>query len=130
MDTQAEHAQALQQEHTRSAAIRADFESQLKCTQQQVAEVRLAAEKAQVAESHATQSQQESASAVIQLQVHYCCMPACTHKLISSTHHGHAAIAWSDVRRMYLIGGPGCLCNTNSGVLKETCQTLVIVVHC
>lgn len=73
---QAEHAQALQQEHSRSAAIRGEFESQLQSTQQQLAQVRQTAEKAQAAEGHAKQRQQESAAAVTQLQVHYCCMLA------------------------------------------------------
>lgn len=66
---QAEHAQALQQEHSSSAAVRADLEARLQSSQQQLAEVRTAAEKAHAAESHAKQIQQESAIAINQLQV-------------------------------------------------------------
>lgn len=66
---QAEHAQALQQEHSRSAAVRADFEARLQSCQQQLAEAREAAEKARAADSYAKQMQQESAVAINQLQV-------------------------------------------------------------
>ena len=66
---QAEHAQALQQEHSRSAAVREDYEAQLQSCQQQLAEAREAVEKARAADSHGKQMQQESAIAINQLQV-------------------------------------------------------------
>ena len=69
MHVQAEHAQALQQEHSRSAAVRADFEAQLQSCQQQLVEAREAAKKAHAADSRAKQMQQESAVAINQLQV-------------------------------------------------------------
>lgn len=68
---QAEHAQAIQQEHSRSAAIRADFEAQLQTCQQQLVEAREAAEKAHAADSNAKQMQRQSAIAINQLQVYF-----------------------------------------------------------
>lgn len=50
--------------------MRADLEARLQSSQQQLAELRQAAEKARAAESHAKQMQQESAIAINQLQVY------------------------------------------------------------
>ena len=66
---QAEHSQALRQEQDRLSAIKADYEAQLSCTQQQLADVRKAADQARMAESHARQAQEESNATIHHMQV-------------------------------------------------------------
>ncbi len=70
---QAEHSQALRQEQDRLSAVKADYEAQLSGTQQQLADVRKAADQACMAETHARQAQEESRSTVLHLQVHMIC---------------------------------------------------------
>ena len=66
---QAEHIHALGQEQDRLSAVKADYEAQLSCTQQQLVDLRKAADQACVAESHARQAQEESNATIHQLQV-------------------------------------------------------------
>ena len=70
---QAEHTQALTQEQDRFSAVKTDYEAQLSCTQQQLADVRKAADQACVAKGHARQAQEESDATIHQLQVPTVC---------------------------------------------------------
>ncbi len=69
MCLQVEHSQALRQEQDRLSAIKADYEAQLSCTQQQLADVRKTADQARMAESHARQAQEESNATIHHMQV-------------------------------------------------------------
>ena len=71
---QGEHAQALAQEHSRLLAVTGDFEAQLRSTQRQLAAAQQAAE---TAESRAKLVQQDSMTAISQLQVCLHSLPPC-----------------------------------------------------
>lgn len=67
---QAEHSQALRQQQDRMADIKADAQAQLAFSQQQVAHIQEAADKAHVAKRQARQALEEAVTQAQHVQVH------------------------------------------------------------